>query len=219
MSGLKFTEKELDQIVKSGKISILSSTKSKNTKSGKISLSGDSSVVQKKSSQSVNINTVIQSIKLANIRYSVSEDHLSLIFDDAILLSVNQIFAFLQREKQQIFFFMYKKAWHLKIYEALIKIISDKQILPFFEQDVEITLLRQAPKEIDLDAITTMFKFIIDGLKKTQENPKGILAEDNPKVVHSILFHNEKGNNLIGIKIKRVKKDKKSLSAEELLIK
>jgi hypothetical protein len=33
---------------------------------------------------------------------------------------------------------MYKKIWHNKIYEALLKIKSEHKILPFFEKDVEI---------------------------------------------------------------------------------
>ena len=68
-----------------------------------------------------------------------------------------------------------------------------------------------------MDAITTMFKFIIDGLKKTKETPLGVLAEDNPKVVHSIKFHNEKGDNIVGIKLQLVKNDKEIITYEDIL--
>lgn len=213
---LKITEKELSKLVDSGKVKI--SLSSEKNKPNKISLSDNSNDIKKsKSSSSVNINKVMESTKLAEIKYSISETHLSLVFIGATLLSVNQIFAFLQREKQQYLFFMYKKIWHNKIYEALIKIKSEEKFLPFFEKDVELTLLRQAPREIDMDAITTMFKFIIDGLKKTKDNPIGILAEDNPKVVHSIKFHNEKGDNVVGIKLKLVKNEKETITYADIL--
>ena len=212
---LKITEKELDKLVESGKVKI--SLSSNKDKPNKISLTNTDEPSKKKKSSSVNINKVMESTKLSEIKYSISDNHLSLVFVGATLLSVNQIFAFLQREKQQYLFFMYKKIWHNKIYEALLKIKSEHKILPFFEKDIEITLLRQAPREIDMDAITTMFKFIIDGLKKTKETPLGVLAEDNPKVVHSIKFHNEKGDNIVGIKLQLVKNDKEIITYEDIL--
>lgn len=219
MSAIKFSEKELKQVLQNGKIS-LSSTNSVNkttkTKIEKISLSDNTS--PKKSSASVNINKVIQNTKSSLIKYSVSDSHITLIFEGAILLSINQIFAFLQREKQQQFFFMYKKTWHNKINDALKLIKSEKKIVPYFEKDVEITLLRQAPREIDKDALPTMFKFIIDGLKYEKEtNPFGILADDNPKIVHTIKFHNEKGEHLVGIRLKIVPNEIPPISATDLL--
>lgn len=226
MSGLKMSEKELENLLKNKKISLSSSTTSKNAKVKmsndkvkveKISLIENGTVVNKKSSASVNINKVIQNTKTSIIKYSVSETHISIVFEEAILLSINQIFAFLQREKQQQFFFMYKKTWHNKMLEALKLIKSEQKFLPFFDKDVEITLFRQAPREIDKDAITTMFKFIIDGLKKTSENPFGVLADDNPKVVHSIKFHNEKGEHVVGIKLKIMKNDNTCMNTEDFL--
>ena len=89
--------------------------------------------------------------------------------------------------------------------------------ISFFDKDIEITLFRQAPREIDKDAITTMFKFIIDGLKKTTENPFGVLADDNPRVVHSIKFHNEKGEHSVGIKLKVVQNETKPMTIEDFL--
>ncbi len=216
MSAIKMTEKELEGLLKTNKIS-LSNSSNKNAKSkiSKISLTDSAPV--KKSSASVNINKVIQNTKSSTIKYSVSETHISIVFEEAILLSINQIFAFLQREKQQQFFFMYKKTWHNKMQEALKLIKAETKFLPFFDKDIEITLFRQAPREIDKDAITTMFKFIIDGLKKTTENPFGVLADDNPRVVHSIKFHNEKGEHLVGIKLKVVQNETKPMTTEDFL--
>lgn len=216
MSGIKMTEKELEGLLKTNKIS-LSNSSNKNAKSKISKISLTDSAPFKKSSASVNINKVIQNTKSSTIKYSVSETHISIVFEEAILLSINQIFAFLQREKQQQFFFMYKKTWHNKMQEALKLIKSETKFLPFFDKDIEITLFRQAPREIDKDAITTMFKFIIDGLKKTTENPFGVLADDNPRVVHSIKFHNEKGEHLVGIKLKVVQNETKPMTIEDFL--
>lgn len=228
MAEIQKTKIDTEKSTTNGKISLSSSNNSvqdkksvkieKKTSINKISLSeGNEGAPEKKSSAPVNINKVIQSTKTSTIQYSVSDTHITLIFNEAILLSINQIFAFLQREKQQQFFFMYKKAWHNKINEALQLIKSHNKVLPYFENNIEITLLRQAPREIDKDALPTMFKFIIDGLKRSSENPIGVLADDNPKVVHTIQFHNEKGEHLVGIKLKIVVNDKKSITVDELL--
>lgn len=224
---VKFTEKELDVLLKNGKISLSDNSVQTNNekvklnndkgKISKISLTEKNELVNKKSSSSVNINKVIQNTKSSIIKYSISDTHISIIFEEAILLSINQIFSFLQREKQQHFFFMYKKTWHNKVEEALKLIKSETKSLPFFDKDIEITLFRQAPREIDKDAITTMFKFIIDGLKRTNNNPLGILDDDNPKVVHTIKFHNEKGTHLVGIKIKLIKNDTAIMTKENFL--
>lgn len=226
MSGIKFTEQELDTLLKKGKISLSESSPTNKVKLNndkvkltKISLtSGVTNLTTtKKSSASVNINKIIQNTKNSIIRYSISNEHISIVFEGAILLSINQIFSFLQREKQQLFFFIYKKTWHNKVEEALKLIKSEQKYLPFFEKDVEITLFRQAPREIDKDAITTMFKFIIDGLKRTSDSPLGVLVDDNPQVVHTIKFHNEKGSHLVGIKLKLIKNETPIMTSEEFL--
>lgn len=212
MAGLNFTEKELEKILKNGKISLSADNKKSCTK-----IIIKDIIVSKKSSSSVNIHKIIQANKESVVKYTISEGHITIVFEGAILLSVNQIFSFLQREKQQQFFFMYKKMWHNKIQEALALIKAEKNTLPFFEKDIELTLFRQAPREIDKDAITTMFKFIIDGLKRTKETPLGILADDNPKVIHSIKFYNEKGLHFVGIKLKVIKNQTPTMSVIEFL--
>lgn len=225
MSIIKFTEKQLDNLLEKGKISLSNSSgvhekfKINNTKPKveKISLNNTGELITKKTSSSVNINKVIQNTKSSSIKYSISDNQISIVFEDAILLSVNQIFAFLQREKQQYLFFIYKKMWHNKIQDALRLIKSENKFLPLFEKDIEITLFRQAPKEIDKDAITTMFKFIIDGLKRSSDNPLGVLSDDNPKVVHSIKFHSEKGEHVVGIKLKVVKNDLPIMTVDNFL--
>ena len=93
MTSLKMTQKELEVLLNKQKISLDCSSRKKN-KDDKISISNE--IHPKKSSAPVNINKVIQNTKTSIIKYSISENHLSIIFEEAILLSINQIFAFLQ---------------------------------------------------------------------------------------------------------------------------
>lgn len=153
---------------------------------------------------------------------SVSEEHVSLLFTGAKLLSVNQIFAILQYRKYEIF--SYKKIWH-EIMKNNLDILAydlknQGKKLPYFDSSVELTLFRQASRLVDEDAMSTMFKYIIDGLKRDPvNNPNGILAEDNPKIVHRIVCYSEKGEPAVGIKIKKLKEKKKEFSSKDILIK
>lgn len=218
-------DKPLENIIPPQKISV---KKEKKTKIEKISLqlnsldineSSDKSKT-KKSSGGIKVSDINKLNKEAIISYSSSEEHFSILFIGAKLLSVNQIFAILQYRKYEIF--NYKKLWHELIKKALeeasLELKSQKKDLPFFDDSVEITLFRQATRLVDEDAMSTMFKFIIDGLKRDGEkNPLGILAEDNPKIVHRIVCYSEKGDPAIGIKVKRIVEKKKKFSAKDIL--
>lgn len=151
------------------------------------------------------------------IETSSSDSHFSVLFHGAKLLSVNQIFTILQYKKYEIF--TYKKIWHQLIMNALsLEKEKNNHPLPFFDDAVELILFRQAQKLVDEDAITTMFKFIIDGFKfHPQKNPLGILEEDNPKIVHKISCYSEKGIPIVGIKIQKCVHKKTPLKAFDLL--
>ena len=151
------------------------------------------------------------------IETSSSNNHFSVLFHGAKLLSVNQIFTILQYKKYEIF--TYKKIWHQLIMNALsLEKEKNSHSLPFFDDAVELILFRQAQKLVDEDAITTMFKFIIDGFKfHPQKNPLGILEEDNPKIVHKISCYSEKGIPIVGIKIQKCTHKKNPLKALDLL--
>lgn len=151
-----------------------------------------------------------------------SDEHVSFLFMGAKLLSVNQIFAILQYRKYEIF--TYKKIWHEIIKNNLDLLAYDLKAqgkkLPYFDSSVELTLFRQASRLVDEDAMSTMFKYIIDGLKRDpKKNPNGILAEDNPKIVHRIVCYSEKGEPAVGIKVKKIEEKKKQFSAQDILLK
>lgn len=187
----------------------------------KISLNNDKTI-KAKVSKFTNIYQLNKDNKNSKITTTCSENHISLVFEGAKLLTTNQILSFLQRPKLQNSFFTYKKSWHKIVYDTLQKMCldlkSEGKNLPFFNESVEVTIFRQAPKLVDEDAISTMFKFIIDGLKKTKENPYGVLAEDNPKIVHQVNSYSEKGEHIVGIRVKRLIGIKRETYTKEKLL-
>ncbi len=234
--GIKLTQQELDNLLtKNNKLKIADSFggKKENEKETKVSL--DKTKVKKnkiKVSEEEEIkeikkpkNTGVKTSELnklnreAKVSFTSSEEHISLAFDGAKLLSVNQIFAILQYRKYEIF--SYKKNWH----EIIKKVLNEqylilrqtKKSLPFFEDSVEITLFRQASRLVDEDAMSTMFKYIIDALKRDDDNPHGVLAEDNPKIVHRIVCYSEKGSPLVGIRVQKITEKKQKYGIEDLL--
>lgn len=220
--GLKLTETELNNLLsKNSKLKVSKETDSKNKKTDKISILEE--IVKEKpakKAQGIKTSEVNKLNKQAKVHFSSSEYHVSILFEGAKLLSVNQIFAILQYRKYEIF--TYKKIWHELIKKVLdeqsIILRSENKKLPFFNEAVEITLFRQASRLVDEDAMSTMFKYIIDGLKRDDEdNPNGILEEDNPKIVHRIVCYSEKGEPFVGIKIKKIIEKKSSFSPKDIL--
>ncbi len=200
--------------------------KEKKIKTTKISLSEENKdlieedITEKKKNSGVKVSDINKINRNSFCESTASEDHLSLLFTGAKLLSVNQIFAILQYRKYEIF--TYKKVWHElvrnKLDELYFELRMQGKSLPYFDSSVEITLFRQASRLVDEDAMSTMFKYIIDGLKKDiKNNPNGILAEDNPKIVHRIVCYSEKGEPIIGIKVKKIEEMKQEFSAKDIL--
>ena len=179
-------------------------------------------VKKKKKSSGLKISDINKLNKSAICTTSVSDEHISFLFNGAKLLSLNQIFAQLQLKFGQKQLFNYKKVWH-DIIKSQLELLywdlkSQNKKLPFFDTSVELTLFRQASRLVDEDAMSAMFKYIIDALKKDDtENPYGILAEDNPKIVHRIVCFSEKGEPFVGIKIKKVEEKKQHFSPEDIL--
>lgn len=134
------------------------------------------------------------------ITTSYSENHFSIVFDGARLLSLNNMFSLLEFKKLKYSLFNYKKNWHTIVKNELLKIKNCN--LPFFDSSVEVTLLRRAKRTVDQDSLPPMFKYIIDALKYNKElNPNGILKEDNINIISNLKCYNLKGSYLIGIKI------------------
>lgn len=221
--GLKLTETELNNLLnKNSKLKVAKETKSNNKKTSKITLVEKDLVEEKKvkKAQGIKTSEVNKLNKQSTVHFSSSDNHVSILFEGAKLLSVNQIFAILQYRKYEIF--TYKKIWHELIKKVLdeqsLLLRSENKKLPFFNEAVEITLFRQASRLVDEDAMSTMFKYIIDGLKRDEtDNPNGILAEDNPKIVHRIVCYSEKGEPFVGIKVKKISEKKSAFSPADIL--
>ena len=161
--------------------------------------------------------------------YSYSEDHFSFIIFGARLLSINDLFALLQNRPYEVF--IYKKKWYSIVQKILQDAKADSlknnKIFPYFNGKVELTLIRQAPRLVDSDSITTMYKFIIDSIKlksmkklnkEEQERHIGLIAEDDPSVVAKINHHNNKGSFAIGLKIEPLKSQTSNIKLEDILI-
>ena len=226
---VNYTEQELNSLLKKNpKLKISSG---ENKPDSKISIATKKSIktpkikfeedkVKTKTSGALKTSELIKINNAAPYEFTYSKDHVSFLFKGARLLTINQIFAMLQIGKKKFEVFNYKKSWH----KIITNILNEKNLfhkdIPFFNDSVEVTLFRQAPRLVDEDALNTMFKYIIDALKRNgNDNPYGIIAEDNPKIVHRIVSQSEKGEHYIGIKIKRIEiqEDKKYLPENILL--
>lgn len=212
---IRMTEKELKEFF------------SKTTKKNKIS-------ANKKQKDSIDLNNQVEKLlentkekklgikvkeniinlnEKCEIKITYNQDYVSILFVGARLLSINQIFSILERRTYEIF--KYKKMWQFLVQKA----IEGKEDLPWFEQDCELVLLRQAPRLVDNDALSTMFKYIIDALKVDKEKNKKyfILKEDNPIVVNNIkLIQIKSKEYVVGIRVQR-NKLKNNDSAEDFL--
>lgn len=169
--------------------------------------------------RSSNVYEIIKCNKEAKVIVKASDDEVAIVFKGARLITVNVMFNLLESRKYDLF--SYKKSWHALIKNALAEIAYQLQgkgkRMPFFDSNVEITLFRQAKRTVDEDAMMTMFKYIIDGLKKSSENPIGILADDNKMVINNVVTFNEKGDYAVGIKIKRTNHQKEKCTIDSFL--
>lgn len=158
--------------------------------------------------------------------YTVSENHIGILFNNAKLLSVNELFSILQSSKFNIY--NYKTTCRNMILKVLREIHEDckskGQAYPFFDSNAEVILYRRGDKLVDTDAISTMFKYIIDAFKYNDNklhdkyNPYGVLKDDNPLVIQHMEVHSKEGLTSFGIQIKRSNKPISSFEAEDILV-
>ena len=222
---INYTEQELNnllkknpklQISKSSDLGSKISLEKNKLKSNKIGLG--LAKTPKKPSGSITSSQLNKINKEAPYECSLSENHFSLLFKGARLLAINEILAKLQVEKRKFEVFTYKKNWHNRVSKILYEQKILNKDMPFFDCPVEITVFRQAPRLVDKDAVSIMFKFIIDALKRNKDNPYGIISEDNPQIVHSIVAQSEKGEHYVGIRVKKTLVDKSVFLPSNILL-
>lgn len=195
---MRFTEKELKSLLKKN-----------SAKTNVIKIEGKSSENSNKTQKVTNfsgdkVKSIIEANVKSTIKFSVSKDSLTILFVGAKLITLNQIFSILQNNKYDIF--KYKKSWHNIVYEALLAINGEvgRGGMPFFSEKIELTLYRQGVKLVDEDSFPAMFKFILDGLKRSDSNKFGVIEDDNPNIISTIKTVNQTGEPFVGISIKRV---------------
>lgn len=174
--------------------------------------------VSKKTSGSITVSQINKQNKESAYECSVSDEHFSILFKGARLLTINEILAKLQVKRSKFEVFSYKKNWHTLISKILYEQKILNKNMPFFDCPVEITVFRQAPRLVDKDAVSIMFKFIIDALKRNKENPYGIISEDNPQIVNNIIAQSEKGEYYVGIRIKKTLINKSVFLPNDILL-
>lgn len=191
-----------------------------NSEHQKITIIKESPTV-KNNNNPVDFDKVVQSIKESKISFTYDESSLLIILDGARVLSVNQIYALLQKRlnntKKSIPYYIvtYKKIWSEKMNEIVENIILDSiknnQLLPNFNKyihngyKVKLFIYRQSTKLLDEDNIYGSFKVIIDCLRK-KYNFLGIeynfIPDDNKNFISQIEPHQVKNKqNIIAIKM------------------
>jgi len=143
----------------------------------------------------VNMGEVIRSVRQAIIHLRVARapdgrtTELVLWFDGARLMTQNQLISKLQKDMRM--FLAYKKAWQLKMREALVVLRAEGGQPCQFTDPVLIEVLRQANRRVDRDGVEPLFKILIDQL---HHRPAGstqptVIPDDNPDVVVAIVPH------------------------------
>ena len=142
-------------------------------------------------------NNVLKSIAESEIIIEKNGDEIFFLFKGAKAFSLNEILRLLEFKKGIIF--KYKKIWQNKVKDAVLLYYSLYKEKPYFDS-CELTLCREGKKQIDLDSLQTMFKYLIDAFRY-----EGVIADDNPNVVKNI--KSEQNINQIysfGIKIRKI---------------
>lgn len=122
------------------------------------------------------------------------EPTLSLWFDGARLLTVNQLILLL------------KKHWSTTTpYKSLCRKMVGRAIAglpeksPVFDGPTRLWLYRRGKKLVDLDSLPTMFKYATDSLRT-----EGVVSDDNPEIIVEIKVVQEKGLPALGMRLERL---------------
>lgn len=117
---------------------------------------------------------------------------LSLLFEGARVLTVNEIISILQYRKHEMF--RYKSAWRTLVKRALMMIPPGQAI--HFDGPVRLEIVRRGAKTLDDDASRMPLKYAIDSLVRC-----GVLKDDNREVVDDTRIIDVVGVPAVGIRI------------------
>lgn len=145
----------------------------------------------------VNVRPILASLK-APLVYAAAAPGpaLSLWFDGARLLTVNELFSIQQYRKHEVF--PYKKAWQ-KLVKRALEGLPAGQAVPHFDGPTRIWLYRRGRRRVDLDSLPTMFKYPIDALRQA-----GVIPDDNPDIIVEPRLIQEVGLPTVALRLERL---------------
>lgn len=160
-------------------------------------LPGDEQALVKKKRRGVSVSPIIRSLHSPFI-YARAEPGptLSLWFDGARLLTVNELFSIFQYRKHETY--AYKKAWR-KLIERSIQALPKGQAVPFFDGPTRIWLYRRGKQLVDLESLPVMFKYAVDALRI-----QGVIPDDNPEIIVEPRLLQEKGLPTVAMRLERL---------------
>lgn len=198
---MRFSEDDLKKMLQNPALKISDSKKKEQVAKNKSIITEMKDEVEEKNNKrkgvdvSKSISTISSSLIQVHSSNIKGEESFAVWYPGVRILSLNEIFAILERRKYEAF--RYKKAWQEAIQKAVMLTPVSKR--PYFDGPTRITLYRRGARLIDLDSFQTMFKYPIDALRYS-----GILAEDNPNIIVETKSVQEKGEKAVALKLERL---------------
>lgn len=198
---MRFSEDDLKKMLQNPALKISDSKKKEQVTKNKSIITEMKDDVEDKNNKrkgvdvSKSISTISSSLIQVHSSNIKGEESFAVWYPGVRILSLNEIFAILERRKYEAF--RYKKAWQEAIQKAVMLTPISKR--PYFDGPTRITLYRRGARLIDLDSFQTMFKYPIDALRYS-----GILAEDNPNIIVETKSVQEKGEKAVALKLERL---------------
>lgn len=146
----------------------------------------------------VSTTPIFQSLEMTPARSRWGTDWLALDFPGARLLSYNELYSILQFRKYEAF--RYKKICQNAVTRALSNPDQvNKENRPYFDGPTRLTLLRVGTKGMDREALTVIFKYLTDMLKRAD-----VIEDDNPNIIVDIQTIQGLGEPRLAMKLERL---------------
>ena len=160
--------------------------------------------------QGVHVAPILASLRAPLIHASAGDGPtLTLWFEGARLLTVNELLSILQYRKHQTF--AYKKAWR-NLVACALGALPPGQAVPFFDGPTRLRLFRRGRRKVDLDSLPAMFKYAIDGLRTVRAKKRdggavlsrGVIPDDHPEIIVSVEMLQEIGSPAVALRLERL---------------
>jgi len=151
-----------------------------------------------KKRRGVETKPIFDSLANTPARCRWGEDWIALDFPGGRALSYNELYSILQFRKYEAFRF--KKICRQAVQRALDnpdQVAGCKR--PFFDAPTRLTLLRVGAKGMDREALTVIFKYFTDTLKR-----EGVIEDDNPEIIVDVQTIQGQGEPRLAMKLERV---------------